>query len=235
MKSQYLKFKILKYSFQISNFKLKIVLIGLLGYLFIGLLPKAHAEGVSLTVNPAILRIEAVAPSDIRAPFTITNQGDEPITLKVGYRLFKPAAEGNGQIEFLEDKDPFPGADKQIFDKVQVIDDNLSIDSVELGPKQKKKLVLRIALPKGEPSSDYYFSLIFLSPAKEPEAIGDSEQNSFTSSQAGIAINVLLSIGAKENDKVYIEKFSGPFYVESGPYPFSLQLKNTGSHYVTPT
>lgn len=212
-----------------------LLLIGLLGYWVIGLLPKAHAQDVSLGVNPAVLQIEALPPSDIRAPFTIANEGDEPINLKIGYRLFKPSDTGNGQIMFLNDKDPFPGADKNIFDKVQVIDDNLSIDAIELGPKQKKKLLLRIGLPKNEPYSDYYFSLIFLSPPNNPEQNTDSEQNSFSSAQAGIAMNVLLSVGPKENDKVYIEKFSGPFYVESGPYPFSLQLKNTGSHYVTPS
>ena len=214
-------------------------LIGLLGYLFIGLLPKAYAQGASLGISPAILQIEAIPPADVRAPFTIQNLGEEPIRLKIGYRLFKAANEESGQIEFLTDKDPFPGANKNIFDSVQVVDDNISIDSIELGPKQKKKLLLRIVLPKEEAFSDYYFSLIFLTEAEniqaeDEEEATDTTQNSFSTSQAGLAMNVLLSVGPKENDKGYIQNFSGPFYVESGPYNFSLQVKNAGSHYITP-
>jgi hypothetical protein len=200
---------------------------------------EVNAEGASIGINPAILQIEALPPSDVRAPFTIENLGEEPVELKIGYRLFKAADKESGQIAFLTDKDPFPGADKNIFDKIQVIDDNLSIDSIELGPKQKKKLLLRIIVPKDEAYSDYYFSLIFLTEAENTHTDGDEEstdssQNSFSTSQAGLAMNVLLSVGPKENDKGYIEDFSGPFYVESGPYNFSLQVKNAGSHYITP-
>lgn len=218
---------------KIKNIVYLIIIFALCSLLFS--LPKVNAEGISLGVSPSILQIEAIPPADARAPFTIENKSDEPVKLKIGYKLFRASDKGDGQIEFLKDSDPFPGADEAIFEKIELVDDNFAIDSLELGPKQKKKLTLRVIAPKKEPFSDYYFSLIFLSEdASDEDASKDKEKTGTSTAIGGIAVNVLLSIGPKDNAKGYIEHFSTPWYRESGPVPFTLQVKNAGSHFITP-
>jgi hypothetical protein len=260
MKSKYLKFKKLNHSLKISNFKFQILGIWLLCISFTFFPQQAKADGISLGVSPAILQIEAIPPADARAPFMVENLGDEPITLKIGYKLFRASEKNNGQIEFLQQKDPFPGKNPKIFDQIEVVDeDNFSIDSLSLGPKQKKNLILRVIAPKKEPFSDYYFSLIFLTEPQEkneaevseaeedeltliPEEYekqssaseDEKEKASLSSARAGIALNVLLSIGPKNDPKAYIEEFSTPWYKESGPVPFKVAIKNAGAHFIQP-
>ena len=219
-------------------------------------LSKAHAAEVSLGTSPSILQIEATPPSDVRAPFSIENTSDEAVDLKIGYKLFKSSDKGDGQIEYVNNN-------HKIFDQVEVVDeDNFSIDSLSLGPRQKKNLILRVIIPKNEPFSDYYFSLIFLTEPKttdsnpstaSPEnndelklSLDDTSKDTATksadkknaafSARAGIAINVLLSIWPQKTPpNASIEEFSTTLFRESGPVPFTLKIRNNGSKYVSPS
>jgi hypothetical protein len=213
----------------------------LLTLIFIcGLLPnQAHADGISLKVSPATIRIQAKPPADIWAPFTIENQSNQPIHLKIGYKPFNPLASQNGNITFLQKGQALSGQDTKIFQKMQVVDDkDISHDSIDLGPKQKARLRLRITLPTNEPTDDYYFSLIFLEiPNKTYQSIVKSiknDQTSFSTLQTGIGINVLLAIGDIETPQITIGTFATDLFREEGPVPFSLTVYNDGRHFITP-
>ncbi len=197
---------------------------------------QAKADDLSLSIWPPILQIEAVPPSDIRAPFTIENQGFDSVKLKIVYKLFKGSEKENGEVRFLSEKDPFPGANPGIFENVQVVDNNFAIHNLELGPKQEKKLELRIIVPKEERFSDYYFSILFLSDnnISKDASPTQAEENSQTLTLGGIGMNVLLSIGPNDKPKGIIEEFQAPWYLEAGPVPFSIRVKNTGSHFMSP-
>jgi hypothetical protein len=197
---------------------------------------KAYAEAIDLNISPSLLQIQAAPPSDIRAPLTIENKSDTSVKLSVSFKPFKSSTKENGEIEFLKESESHPGLDKDFFNKVQLVDDdNFAIQSLELGPKQQKKLYLRIYIPKEEAFSDYYFSIVFMSiPQQNGQDDSNHEVNNYSTAQAGIALNVLLSIEKEEIPNGEIEKFTSPFYIESGPVPFTIQVTNKGNHFITP-
>jgi hypothetical protein len=187
----------------------------------------AHAEGVALGISPAIFQIEAMPPSDVRAPFTITNQGSKPVDLKILLLPFRASDKENGEIQYVRSTNP------SLFEKIQVVDENEAVDVISLGPKQEKKLELRIVVPEKERSADYYFSIVFMALPKSDRAKSD-EKNNISTAQGGISANVLLSIGPNEGAQAHLEEFSTPWYVESGPVPFTIRVRNNGSHVIAP-
>lgn len=203
-------------------------------------IPTAYAEGAALQVSPALLQIRANSPADVRAPFTLENMGGDPVKLKIGYKVINPDASKEGTVTYLTEGQSFVGLDKKIFEKMEVIDeDENAIDTIELGPKQQKDLTLRVLLPEDQPISDYYFSLVFINEtAPQTNQINaktnKKDQKTISLIHSGIGLNVLLGIGPAENPQGAIESFSTPWYRQSGPVPFILQVKNTGQHFSNP-
>jgi hypothetical protein len=204
------------------------------------LFPKqANADTTSISVSPALIQIEAKPPADVWTPFTVENDSNQSISLKIGYKAFDAQASSNGNVVFLNDGQNIQGADKKIFGKMQIVDDeNISRDSIDIGPKQQLRFRLRITLPDNEPSSDYYFSLIFLQAPSNDNQNGTNnnveEQKSFSSVQAGVGINVLLAVGDKEAPFGSIDNFSAPWFLSSGPVLFTLSVHNSGTHFISP-
>lgn len=202
--------------------------------------PTAYANEVGLKIAPSVFQIQSQIPGEVQTPFTIENQSSDPITLKIGYKIINKLASQEGIVTFLNDTDASTSTNKAIFDQIQVIDeDNNSRDVVELGPKQKKKLMLRINLPKEIPTTDYYFSLIFAhdNPLKTDQTqsyIDASGQKSVAAIQTGIALNIFLSTGPISYPQGNISEFSTPFYTQSGPIAFTAKVTNVGNHYITP-
>jgi hypothetical protein len=184
-------------------FILHFALIGLLGYLFIGLFsPSAKADGFSLAISPPLIQIQTLAPAQIKTPIIIQNLSDESVELDI---LFSP-----------------------IFDKAQILEENNPIKSLTLPPKQEKKLFLKIDISENETDSDHYFSIQFIS----KPSIVKSNLN-YSEILGGVATNVLLSIG-KQNAKGVLQEFSAPLFLKKRPIPFTLKIKNTGNHFITP-
>ena len=189
--------------------------------------PTAHAQGVSLGISPTVIQIDAKPPASITTPITIENNGDEPVTLQILLKGFTASTSQDGHVEYYPAKDP--RSTPKIFEKIQITENDHPKTSIILAPGEKKALGLHIGISKKEPLNDYYFSLIFLSK-------NDANDSEKTSSQtpAGIATNVLLSIGPKGPTTGEIETFSAPFFVQSGPVPFTIKLKNTSDHIIVP-
>lgn len=185
----------------------------------------ASASDVSLGINPPIIQVNATPPTAIKQPLTIQNGSESPVTLSVTLRPFT-TKDTLGEVNFLGEKDLIL-RDKNIFQKIQILDNDSPIDEVTLQPKEKKTLTLKIGLPKDEPPADYYFSVVFLS----KEAAGE---NNGPAIAGGIASNVLLSIGPKNPATGYIEKFAAPFYVTNGPIPFTVIVHNLSPYYISP-
>ncbi len=205
--------------------------------LFTASTTQVSARTISLAVSPPLLRIRALPPASVAAPFTISNEGSEPVHLTIELKMFRPDDAGTGEIHFLSGKDKFPGADGLIFQKMQVTDGSHRLQTLNLGPREKKALVLHIGLDKTEPFSDYYFSIVFLASADSIQGLSSDEVKNLnaSSAQGGIAANVLLSVGPQGIPKGYLTEFSAPLMVQSGPIPFTVQVKNAGLHYFTPT
>ncbi len=195
------------------------LLIGLFVYLFIGSIP-AKAGSLSLSVDPSIIEIKALPPSNTISNLTIQNKSENQVQLQISLKPFKAWLE-NGELEYVNDNPVF-------FKNVQILDGGVPIEGITLGPRQEKKLTLNINISKDISVSEYYFSVIFISK--------DSLVPSSTASlnQLGIATNVLLSVGPKETPDAVLEEFSSnPFYT-SGPVNFTIRIKNKGKHFIKP-
>ncbi|MCL6096359.1 MAG: hypothetical protein M1444_01580 [Patescibacteria group bacterium] len=211
---------------KIENLKLKIIPVFILAscFMILASAKQAHAAGISLGVFPPILQIQATPPTDVRSKILIENSGNDPVDLRIGIKPFTASDSENGQVTYLSD---FSYVDPFIFDKMQILDGDTSIDSITLAPGQQKELTLEIALPQGEPLGDYYFSIVFIS-SNQP-----AETSNVAGQAAGIATNVLLSVGPKGPTQGEIEEFSAPLFIPSGPVPFTVRVRNTSDHFIT--
>ncbi|HEX7042757.1 MAG TPA: hypothetical protein VF189_05900 [Patescibacteria group bacterium] len=215
---------------KIKNFKLKIACLIMAISLALSLLVvinpnPALANSFSLGINPPIMQIQATPPTAIRHDFQIQNLTDNPVSLSVTLRPFT-TNDANGSVSYLNEND-IHLRDKNIFNKIQILENDIPISDVDLGPKEAKNLTLKIGLPKDEPPSDYYFSIVFLTKDNSTTSNGPSITG-------GIASNVLLSIGPKSPATGFIEKFSSPIYVTNGPIPFSVVVHNLSPYYISP-
>lgn len=214
MKVQNSKLKMQSYSP-----KLKV----LLKILFICLtfnLDKANASSLSLSVNPSIIEINAIAPSNPTSNILIKNNSDNQIKLQIRLKPFKAKSE-NGELEYLAE-DPY------IINNIRILDEGNSVDSITLDPSQQKNLTLRVNIPQESSKIDYYFSILFIS-----DNTSNPDSN-VSLNQLGIASNILLSIGAKENPSAILEDFSSKLFLEKGPIPFTIRIKNKGTHFIKP-
>lgn len=190
-------------------------------------LDKAEASALSLSIDPPIIAVNALPPSTATSNLTVQNKSDSELNLKIELRPFKAKGE-NGELEFLETAST-EYANKALFLKnIEILENGVVIKTLTLGPKQEKKLDINITIPEDSSISDYYFSIVFISDNNA------SPTSNATLNELGIATNVLLSIGAKETPDAVITDFSTGLFFESGPVPFTLRVKNKGSHFIKP-
>src|SRR3989344_1072483 len=190
---------------------------------------KVDASGLSLGVYPPIIKIEAIPPASITTPIVIQNLSDDTVTLKILFKPFTASEKENGEIKYLENdfNPPYP----LIFQKIQVFEEKSRIEELILSPQQEKKLALHVGIPKDEPLTAYYFSIVFLSKDK----LMDQTNTNLSGVSGGIAANVLLSIGPKGKTEGSIEEFSAPFFFDKGPVLFKVRIKNTGKRVIAPS
>ncbi len=173
---------------------------------------KASSAGLSFELYPPIIQIQTNPPANISTPIIVKNLSDEALSLQI---IMKPFSASSPSSSFLAQN-------------LQISDNKNEIKSLTLAPKQQKRLNLRINIPQNYTLSDYYFSVIFLSKNT------DSNNSNETKISGGLATNVLLSVGTDIKPKGELEEFSAPFFVTKVPLPFTVKIKNTGNHFITP-
>jgi hypothetical protein len=181
---------------------------------------RAHAQELSLSINPPITVITAIPPTNATSQMNIQNNSDSQVTLQIQLKPFKAKGE-NGELEYPKDT-------LQFFKNIQILDNGTPVESIILGPKQEKSLNLNIDIPQDITASDYYFSVVFVTTSSSPT------ESNLSLNQLGIATNVLLSVGQKEIPKAVLEEFSTKIFTEEGPVPFTVRVKNEGSHLIQP-
>lgn len=190
-------------------------------------LDKAEASALSLSIDPPIIEIHSLpAPasaSTIQKQITIQNKSESELNLQLHIKEFKAKNTENGEPEYFNSSNEF------ILKNIQVLENENTITSLYLGSGQQKSLDLVINVSTGEVGRDYYFSVIFISKPLMP-IDSTSSLNSIA-----IATNVLLSIGPQEKPKIAIEEFTSPSFLQKGPVPFTVRLKNQGKHFIKPT
>jgi len=208
------------------RFKIFYLFIGLFVYLLIGSI-SAKAAPLSLSIDPSIIEIYALAPSTATSNLTIQNKSDSEVNLRIELRPFKPKFE-NGELEYLSQPSTEYAENLPIFKNLQILDNKTPIQSLILGPSQQKNLTLNVNIPQDTNISDYYFSIIFISQTTS------SPTSNASLNQLGIATNVLLSVGAKDTPNAVLREFSTRAFFEKGPVSFTLKVENKGTHFIKP-
>ncbi|HYM65259.1 MAG TPA: hypothetical protein VES68_02135 [Candidatus Sulfotelmatobacter sp.] len=204
--------------------KIKTLVIFITLIIFLKLPIESFAQGVDIGVYPPIFQAQVTAPTDVNVPFYVENFTDQPVSLNISIKPFTAADSENGQVQFLDDASNFP--DPAILEKVKILDNSIPISGLDLSPKQKRNLTLEIKIPPDQPKGDYYFSIIFNS---NPDTLNSNS----TGASAGVASNVLLTVGPVGKTQGIIEEFSSPFLSFKGPLPFTVKLRNISDHFVT--
>lgn len=206
---------------------IKKVILYLLMFLtaYFGFVNTARAQSVDLGIYPPVFEIQTTPPSSIKIPFFVQNFSDAPVKLYISLNPFIADTTENGQIQF---EDNASLADPLIPSRILVQDQDSSISTIVLSPKQKKNLNLQITIPADEQKGEYYLSLIFSS------AANSISNANFSQASAGISSNILLSVGPLGKTQGLIADFSSPHFTMQGPLPFNVRIKNTSDHYITP-
>lgn len=210
--------------------KIKILSAYVIGFVLIGIILTFFSvktdAALSLTADPTIIRIYATTPSDISANLAIQNLDTKPVILKIILKPFVSSEKENGEVKYPQSSS---SNDLDFLQKIKIYDgDKLLNDSFILAPKQRKKLTLKVNIPKDYTSSDYYFSVIFLS---VPEERYESNRSYIS---GGITSNILLSMAKDTKAQGEIEEFKAPAFVKSGPVAFDVKIKNKSKNFITP-
>lgn len=192
---------------------------------------KVEASTFDLSVSPSIFQIELNPPAvaDVKETLTLENNSDEPLSLTLIYRPFRPSGD-NGELTYLKENES-PGNDPLIFQRISVLDNGKRLESFIIPPKTKKQYDLAISIPKNEPPGDYYFSLIFVTGDNQADPL---DKTTGSMALGGVAVNVLLSIGSKTKTTGTIEDFSTSLFQPEGPVAFNVKIKNTSRHFIYP-
>jgi hypothetical protein len=196
---------------------------------------QAQAENLSVQVAPSVLQIRTVPPANVQTPITITNDGTQTIDLRILFKIFKPAGDETGLLVYSNPQLSSESQKETFLKNVHLVDNGVSVNTITLGPKQRKDLQLHIDVNKDAKITDYYFSILFLSEPQKNDEQDDSDTDSTSVYlQEGLSIPVLLAVGPKSEPDAYIEEFTAPLFSQTGPVPFKVRIKNSGTHFVTP-
>lgn len=184
----------------------------------------AHAQEFSAGIYPPVIQATTLPPTVIKPKITITNKTQSELPLKIEFKPFRPSGKGDGSLTYPSSTSL---VEYLIFPQVKILDEEQIISDITLGPSESKNLTLQIDINRDTPLSDYYFSVVFIS----NQNVGAEN----VAIPAGIATNVLLSVGQNTSKDIKIESFNTPGFMTSGPVLFTVLLKNSGEHVVTPT
>lgn len=210
----------------VAIYQSALFLILIFSFLFFNL-AQARADSFSLGIFPPIIEITAKPPANVSTPLSIQNLSSEAVELNIIFKPFTAKDSENGQVLYQNDNKQLP--------PLQITMNSEPITSVSLAPKQKKELTLNINIPRDTQSADYYFSIIFARSAPPAGGSGqETKDHSGTEILGGLATNVLLSVGSTGIASGVIQEFSSPLFLEKGPVPFTVRVKNTGNHFIAP-
>lgn len=209
----------------------KISLILIISFFSILYPVKIYSSEFSVGIYPPKIEIQSAPGYNIETPINIQNFTDHEITFQILVKPFTASSNENGEISYSKPSKELFGANPDFLKNVQILDSKDIINELKLSPKQQKKIILKINIPKKEKFSDYYFSIVFMDKSNQANS---NKGNNISQAIGGVATNILLSIGTDKNIKAQIEEFSTHFYIENGPVYLKLRVKNLSSHIIKP-
>lgn len=178
--------------------------------------PPAHAQppgpdpphhGFSLTVGPTRLVVPPGAIRD-RHYMTVTNQGDEPVRIRVDRRNFSQRTDGS--ITYLRDA-PYAASNW-----VRVTPDRFT-----LPPGTTKKVRVSITVPRLPEAGEHQVVLVFL-------GLADEEAANIRINR-GIGTPVYISVPGPLNDAVTVDSLRAPGFALGGPITLGATIHSVGT------
>lgn len=188
--------------------------------------PKVKAQSQSISIYPPVFEFDATPPSSPNAPLVIQNNNNEEIKLQIQLIPIKQS-DATGNINLIPELIN-SGFYPYYKDKIQFLIEGKKTNVVELQPLEAKEIIVNVNLEKGDPPGDYYYSVVFISQGKQPE------ETSLSRIPAGIATNLLLSVGPYDKATGGITEFKTSSVKSSGPVEFSLKVHNGSKHLIQP-
>lgn len=210
---------------RLFSHKKRVVIVGFPLTLALMLPKGAFAANLGLSISPQNIRIHEVSPGDFTETLRIQNTSDQDVNLEPQLKPFTAADDESGTPNYQVDP-KVTSSYQPLFQSIKLNIDQQSVSSIYLAAHEKKTVSLTLTPNKTD--AYYSFSLLFIS--KE-----SSTSYAKTTSQIrlGTGLNILLSVG-KENPKAVIEEFSTRPFQEHGPVGFTLRVRNTSTHAITP-
>jgi hypothetical protein len=193
----------------------------------------ANAQELSIGVYPPVTKIDALPPVSLHIPLKVQNTSDVQTDVAISLRPFLPSNTEDGSVTYLKDSSTFPSGNILLFKKISVSDNDKTVTSLSLLPKEEREVSVDIPIGKNEVPGDYYFSVIFTSTLTTQTSPEDNTES--TTTQAGVASHIILSIGPKAAATGKISEFSTSFFQSEGPVPFTLRLTNTSKNAIAPS
>lgn len=188
---------------------------------------QSFAQGQSISIYPPVIEVQTTPPSSPTVPIVIQNNNSEDVVLKIELIPFK-TNDISGEVILTPDEIN-KGFYPYYRDKIQFLEDSKKTTTVSLQALEAKEIELNINLTKGDPPGDYYYSIVFISDTKQ------SSESSISNIPTGIASNLLLSIGPKDEASGGISQFTTSSFKSKGPVEFTLKLHNASKHLINPT
>ena len=186
-----------------------------------------QAQEQSLSIFPPVIEVQTTPPSSPTTPIIIQNNAENDLQLKIELIPFK-TNNITGEIRLVPN-DISKGFYPYYRDRIQFLVDGKKADTIILAPLESKQIELNINLAKGDPPGDYYYSIVFINQQEGPSGSSVSQM------PAGIATNLLLSIGPKDQSSGSISQFKTSSFKTNGPVEFELKVHNSSKHLINPT
>lgn len=203
-----------------------LIILWLVIYPFL-ILSGSNAQGLSLSIYPPIIEVDTTPPSSPTVPITIQNNNSEDVELEIVLTPFK--TDGVTGSVILDPAIMQTGFYPYYKQRIQFLLDGKKTNSIKLEALESKEIILNINLEKGDPPGDYYYSISFISQTNQPR------ETSISQLPAGIATNLILSIGPREEARGGITEFTTSKFKSKGPIEFKLLIHNASKHVINPT
>ncbi len=178
-----------------------------------GHVKNAHAQQVTLSMNPPIVEAVIKPGKTIVIAYTVTNSGD-PVTVRMKIRTFSP----QGQNGALTISDDLEGPVRFSLDNA-----NLQFDQpLLMRSGAAQQAVVRMRIPEGTPEDDYYY--VFLAETESSPGVNGS-----SGSTAKASIGSPLLVTVTESGKVQIKGDIASLHI---PSRFQITFQNKTYHII---
>lgn len=213
-----------------------IIFLSILAISLFGLVSKAKAQTLSLSIWPPLLEVTLQPGKSITQVYKLANNGQADLVITSSILPFKPEGE-DGNIKLTNEASP-------ALEWFSFQNANLDLgQSFSLPAGKEQEAVLRIKAPLEAQEKDYYFTLLF---STNPD-LNRGQFQPQSQAQAKIGSNILLTVSqsGQSQKKAQIIEFS----LKNGLLPksskwqiidsfnkpeFILRIKNTGQSLFKP-